>query len=56
MKDKAEFSGIFKSNLLCRTLAGSPCPLVTITDKIDTYLDYYDEIMLSKKLPNLVRK
>jgi hypothetical protein len=31
-------------NILCKELSGTPVPLVTITDSIDTYLDYYDHI------------
>jgi len=41
---------------LCKELSGSPCPMVTITENVDTYLDYYDYIQLNKALPNVVRK
>lgn len=30
--------------------------MVTITDNVDTYLDYYDQVQLNKELPNVVRK
>ena len=46
----------FKTNILCRDLTGSPCPMVTITDKVNTYLDYYDEYQLNKELPSVLRK
>eukprot|EP00347_Sterkiella_histriomuscorum_P003123 403365502 len=47
---------ILKTNIMCKTLGGSPCPMITITEKIDTYLDYYDDILLNQQLPNVVRK
>ena len=43
-------------NALCKTLAGSPCPMLTITSNVSTYLDYYDELELSNKLPSVVWK
>jgi hypothetical protein len=43
-------------NILCRELAGTPCPMVTITENIDTYQNYYDTMQLHKELPNLLRK
>lgn len=30
-------------NILCKELSGSPVPMVTITDNVETYLDYYDQ-------------
>lgn len=30
--------------------------MLTITDNINTYIDYYDECELNIKLPNVVRK
>ena len=29
-------------NVLCKDLTGSPCPLLTITDNLCTYQDYYE--------------
>jgi len=43
-------------NILCKELSGSPVPMITITDNVETYLDYYDQCQLQKELPNVVRK
>jgi len=37
---------ILKMNILCYSLAKSPVPLLTITENVDTYLDYYEEMRL----------
>lgn len=43
-------------NILCKDLTSSPCPLITITENLPTFQDYYDSFQLSKELPNVVRK
>ena len=44
---KPASSRFLKMNMLCKTLAGIPCPLLTITSDIDTYQDYYEEVRLN---------
>lgn len=43
-------------NILCYTLGKSPVPLITITENVDTYLDYYEEMRLMYMIPNIVKK
>jgi hypothetical protein len=45
-----------KMNILCYTLGKSPVPLITITENVDTYLDYYEEMRLMYMIPNIVKK
>lgn len=45
-----------KYNILCKTLAGNPCPLITITSNVDTYFDYYNELKIQLKMPNMLKK
>ena len=45
-----------KMNILCYTLAKSPVPLITITENVNTYLDYYEEMRLMYLIPNIVKK
>jgi hypothetical protein len=41
---------------MCKELSGSPVPMVTVTDNIESYIDYYDQFQLNKELPNVMRK
>jgi len=43
-------------NILCYTLAKNPVPLLTITENVNTYLDYYEEMSLMHQIPNVVKK
>ena len=45
-----------KMNILCYTLGKSPVPLITITENIHSYLDYYEEMRLMHQIPNIVKK
>lgn len=45
-----------QTHILCKDLTGTPVPLLTITEKVETYMDYYDEVQLSRALPNVLRK
>jgi hypothetical protein len=56
MRDQTAGLNIMDFNILCKELAGTPCPMVTITENIDTYQNYYDTMQLHKELPNLLRK
>jgi len=43
-------------NVLCFTLAKNPVPLLTITENIETYLDYYEEVKLLYQIPSILKK
>jgi hypothetical protein len=43
-------------NILCQTLAKIPVPLITITENVSTYLDYYEELKLMNQIPGIVKK
>ena len=47
---------MLEASILCRTLAGVPCPLLTITSDIETYQDYYEEVKIQHELPPVVKK
>ena len=49
-------SGILKVNLLCFSLGKIPVPLLTITENVATYLDYYEELRLMNHIPDVVKK
>jgi hypothetical protein len=46
IREKTKDENILKSNILCYSLAKIPVPLLTITENVDTYLDYYEELRL----------
>lgn len=59
MESNREAAGpkaIIKKNLLCVSLGRIPCPLLTITEKVESYLDYYEELRLMHHIPNVVRR
>ena len=56
LKEAEEYKPYFKTNLLCLSLARNPVPLLTITENVDTYLDYYEELRLRDHLPSILRK
>lgn len=56
MRQKEEHKGILKFNLLCQSLARNPVPLMTITDNVETYLDYYEELRILNHIPGIVKK
>lgn len=43
-----EFRKYLRVDILCKTLSGNPCYMLTITNKIKTYLGSQDEAMLLK--------
>ena len=43
-------------NILSFTLGKNPIPLLTITENVETYLDYYEELRLIHQIPNIVKK
>jgi hypothetical protein len=46
LRDNTIYKDFLKFNLLSRTNAKIPVPLLTITERSDTYLDYYEELNL----------
>jgi len=56
LRDNTIYKDFLKFNLLCRTNAKIPVPLLTITERSDTYLDYYEEIDLQTILPPTLKR
>jgi hypothetical protein len=50
------YSDFLKMNIQCFSLGKNPVPLITITENISTYLDYYEEMRLMHQIPNIVKK
>jgi hypothetical protein len=46
MKNDEKHKYYLKFNLLCLSLAKVPVPLLTITENVETYLDYYEDMRL----------
>ena len=55
-RDSEKCADFMKMNILCYTLGKSPVPLITVTENIETYLDYYEEMRLMHHIPNIVKK
>jgi len=56
LKKEKEHEAYMKMNILCFSLGRTPVPLITITENIDTYLDYYEEMRLLNQIPGIVKK
>jgi hypothetical protein len=56
LRDNTIFKDYLKFNLLSRTNAKIPVPLLTITERSDTYLDYYEELNLQTILPQTLKR
>lgn len=46
LRDDERHKPYLKINLLCLSLAKIPVSLLTITENVDTYLDYYEDLRL----------
>jgi hypothetical protein len=46
MKEDEKYKSFLKFNLLCLSLAKVPVSLMTITENVETYLDYYEDMRL----------
>ena len=46
MKEDEKQKSFLKFNLLCLSLAKVPVSLMTITENVETYLDYYEDMRL----------
>lgn len=42
--------------MLCNSLGRIPTPLLTITENVESYLDYYEELRLQNHIPNILKK
>ena len=42
-------------SMLCTTLGRNPVPLLTITEGVETHLDYAEELRI-QKLPSILRR
>lgn len=56
IRGREKNKSMLRANILCYSLGKSPVPLLTITDNIETYLDYYEEMRLMHQIPNVVKK
>lgn len=56
LRKNPDYSSILKMNILCQSLGKTPVPLMTITENVETYLDYYEEMRLQNQVPNVVKK
>ena len=56
IRNNESYKEYMKMNILCYTLGKSPVPLITITENINTYLDYYEEMRMMYLSPNIVKK
>jgi hypothetical protein len=56
MKNCGLHDSYLKTNIFCFSLARIPIPLLTITDNVNSYLDYYEEIRMINQIPPVVKK
>jgi hypothetical protein len=46
IRDQPEYQDFIKFNILSLSNSKLPVPLLTITEKVETYLDYYEELKM----------
>jgi hypothetical protein len=46
MRNEPKYKDFLKMNILCQSLAKISIPLITITENVSTYLDYYEELKI----------
>ena len=56
LRDSPSCQSILRLDLLGLSLAKLPVPILTITEQIDSYLSYADEVRLIGKIPASIRK
>ena len=54
--DKPELSKILRHELLCTTINGVPCPLLTITEDVESYMSNEERFKLQHKLSSVLKK
>ena len=56
LRQNPSYEPYMKMNIMCYSLGKNPVPLITITDNISSYLDYYEEMRVMHQIPNIVKK
>lgn len=56
MQKRREYQPFFRVEMLAMTLGRLPIPFVTITENINTYLEYTEELRIYNDLPTHLRK
>lgn len=54
--EKEEYKSTLRMEMLCQSLAKAPLPLLTITENVETYMSYYEELRLQTQLGGIVKK
>jgi len=53
---KIQSERILSQSILCKTLSGVACPLLTITENVSSYLKYSEELKIQQLLPPVLKK
>jgi hypothetical protein len=56
LRDDERYKSFLKFNILCTTLARIPAPILTVTENVETYLDYYEELRILNNFPGIIKK
>ena len=56
LRKNPAYESYMKMNIMCYSLGKNPVPLITITENISSYLDYYEEMRVMHQIPNIVKK
>ena len=56
MKNNKEFAPFLQIDMLALSLCKLPIPMMTITEKIDSYMQYTEELRIFSKSPRNIRK
>ena len=56
LRKNPAYEPYMKMNIMCYSLGKNPVPLITITENISSYLDYYEEMRVMHQIPNIVKK
>lgn len=56
MRDNPSYSSFLRIDMLALSLGKLPIPVMTVTENVDTFLDYPEELRLFTKVPHYIRK
>ena len=56
LKDYSMSQSFARTELLCQSLCKLPVPLITITENVQTYLSYEEELRIQNKMPGIIRR
>lgn len=56
IRENPEYEDHTRVRMMSQSLGGNVCPLLTITENINTYLDYYDEAKMNLCLPHGLKR